>query len=124
MKTRFEEKKQDLVNAYTRLQEALAQPQNEFIRDSVIQRFEFCYEAAWKVMKLWLLTKDIDARNPKDVLKEALVQGLINDGDNWTKTHHYRNSTSHTYDESIADETYNFVKNYAAKLFADLITKL
>ena len=124
MKTRFEEKKQDLINAHNRLQEALSQPQNEFIRDSVIQRFEFCYEAAWKTMKLWLLTKDIDARNPKDVLKEALVQNLINDGDNWTKAHYYRNSTSHTYDESLANETYNFIKNSASKLFADLIQKL
>ena len=76
MKTRFEERKEDLCKACFRLRDAVSQPKNDFTRDSAIKRFEFCYELAWKAIKLYLETKDIDVRNPKDAFKEALVQGL------------------------------------------------
>ncbi len=42
---------EDLVVATRRLHEAASQPKNEFLRDSTIQRFEFTFELAWKVMK-------------------------------------------------------------------------
>ncbi|MFM8312950.1 MAG: nucleotidyltransferase substrate binding protein, partial [Deltaproteobacteria bacterium] len=38
-------------NAVSKLEQALAQTKNEFIRDSVIQRFEFSVELAWKTSK-------------------------------------------------------------------------
>ena len=37
--------------ALTRLEGALAQPVNEFVRDSAIQRFEFTFELFWKSLK-------------------------------------------------------------------------
>ena len=37
-----------LRTALASLDLALAQSKNEFIRDSVIQRFEYCYELSWK----------------------------------------------------------------------------
>ncbi|MCK0536377.1 nucleotidyltransferase substrate binding protein [Alcanivorax quisquiliarum] len=35
----------------SRLEEAIRQEKNDFIRDSVIQRFEFSIELAWKTAK-------------------------------------------------------------------------
>lgn len=38
-------------NAQASLEKAVAQPKDEFIRDSVIQRLEYTYELAWKTLK-------------------------------------------------------------------------
>jgi hypothetical protein len=46
----------DLNQALLRLDEALKQPENEFIRDAAIQRFEFCFELAWKAISPHLTT--------------------------------------------------------------------
>ena len=42
-----------LDTALTRLEGALAQPVNEFVRDSAIQRFEFTFELFWKSLKAY-----------------------------------------------------------------------
>lgn len=42
--------------ALARLQEALAEPESSFIRDSIIKRFEVTFEMAWKTMFRYLVT--------------------------------------------------------------------
>ena len=44
---RFSQRRTDFQKAVTRLEEACAQPESSFLRDSVIQRFEFSWELAW-----------------------------------------------------------------------------
>lgn len=121
---RFAQRMTEFSRAITKLEAALAQPYNEFMRDSVIQRFEFCYELAWKTMKLWLAQKDIEVLNAKDTLKEALVQALITDGNGWSEMHRMRNLTSHTYDEALAAEVYNFIRTHAEVLFGQVVQKM
>jgi nucleotidyltransferase substrate binding protein (TIGR01987 family) len=117
---RYEQRKTEYGNALKRLKEALAQPENEYMRDAVIQRFEFTYEMAWKAMKQWLEGKDITTLNAKDTLTEALAQNLISDGNGWSALHRNRNLTSHTYQEDTAKEVYAFVKNEGVRLFEAL----
>ena len=116
------------VTAYNKalkqLEEALKQPYSEFIRDAVIQRFEFTYELAWKSLKLQLATLDLIVRSPKETLKVAYQQGLIVDADSWGELHLKRNLTTHTYDETLAEDVYQFIKNKGLKLFLDLAKKL
>lgn len=50
--------------AVRRLQEPCAQPENEFVRDLVIQRFEFCFELGWKMLRLKLLEEGVEANTP------------------------------------------------------------
>jgi nucleotidyltransferase substrate binding protein (TIGR01987 family) len=90
------------------------------LRDSLIQRFEFCYELAWKCLKLWLEDKGVDARNPKDVLRESAGQGFLHDVAGWTAVHENRNLTSHTYDEAQAEKVAAFVVETGAALFWSL----
>ena len=89
---------------------------NEFMRDSIIKRFELCYELAWKMLQMYLRSKAVDARNPKDVFKMALREGLITDGGIGSEILNNRNLTIHTYYEHLATRVYEHVKaeGYAA----------
>lgn len=121
---RLNERSADFLKASQRLSEACAQPLDSFIRDSVIQRFEFCWELAWKTLKLRLEMLGIVALNPRDVFKEALVAGLIHDGNTWSEAQRMRNLSSHTYDEKLADQVYGFVKNRGDLLFQELANEV
>ncbi len=124
MNDRFKQRLGEFGRAFSKLDAAILQPQNEFMRDSVIQRFEFCYELAWKTMKLWLEFKEIEALNAKDTLKAALAQKLIVDGNGWSEMHRMRNLTSHTYDEALAKEVDAFIRAHAMALFNQVLERL
>jgi nucleotidyltransferase substrate binding protein (TIGR01987 family) len=117
---RLLERRDDLVKAVRRLEEACAQPFSSFIRDAVIQRFEFCWELAWKALKLRLQQLGVEALNPRDIFREALSNGLIHDGNGWSEVQKKRNLTSHTYDEKLADEVYTWLVGDGLKLFQQL----
>lgn len=119
--TRLNERKKEYQRALQQLRKALVQSKNEFIRDSVIQRFKFTYEIAWKMLKLKLALEGLDAMAPRAVFQEALQAGFIFDGNLWTNLQKMRNLSSHTYDEALAEQVYDFVSNNAIKLFDDLL---
>ena len=129
MSTRFEQRRSEYEKAVQALEEVALllqeyasgdQRLQKALRDSLIQRFEFCYELAWKTLKLWLESKDIEARNAKDVLREALAQGILSDGSGWTILHENRNLTSHTYDEAQAEQIAVFALEKGLNLFREL----
>ena len=117
---RLNQRAADFIKATSRLEEACAQPFSSFVRDSVIQRFEFCWELAWKALKLRLEQLGVEALNPRDTFREALSAGLIDDGNAWTEVQKKRNLTSHTYDEALADEVYAFILEDGLKRFQAL----
>jgi len=92
---------------------ALEAPHNELQRDAAIQRFEFCYELSWKLMKFILeYEKGEDIGSAKAILKQAQLTRLIKDELLWLDIHRYRNETSHTYDESLSKLVYDFLPSY------------
>jgi nucleotidyltransferase substrate binding protein (TIGR01987 family) len=117
---RFKERQQELMTAVRRLEEACAQPFSSFIRDSVIQRFEFCWELAWKTLRLKLEAEGILVNTPRETWQQALQAGLIADGNAWSEAQKKRNLTSHTYDEKLADEVYSYVLHHGLPLFQQL----
>ncbi len=99
-----------LKKAITSLDMAVAQPQNEFIRDAVIHRFKYTYELCWKFIK-HDLSEDLGSESivilsRKDLFRVAADRGMIKDPLNWFTYHKARNETSHTYNEKIAEQTY------------------
>jgi nucleotidyltransferase substrate binding protein (TIGR01987 family) len=110
----------DFQKAVSRLEQACAQVENSFIRDSVIQRFEFCWELAWKTLKLHLADLGIEALNPRDVIRQSVACGLIDDGNLWSEAQRQRNLTSHTYDEALSIEVYAFIRSSGLGLLKTL----
>ncbi|PJA23848.1 MAG: nucleotidyltransferase [Alphaproteobacteria bacterium CG_4_10_14_0_2_um_filter_63_37] len=117
---RLYERIAEYLKAVDQLEKAVLQPKDEFIRDSVIQRFEFTHELAWKMLKLRLEQESIDAKSPKQVLQEALQVGWIWDGNAWSELQRMRNLTSHTYDETLAEQVYGYVTTSGLPLFKQL----
>jgi nucleotidyltransferase substrate binding protein (TIGR01987 family) len=73
------------------------------LRDSCIQRFEFCIELAWKT-SIKILGLQTKAPNP--AVRDMAQNGLITDTKLWFKFLESRNKTSHSYDEEVAKEVY------------------
>jgi nucleotidyltransferase substrate binding protein (TIGR01987 family) len=117
---RLHERIDEYQRATSQLAKALARPLDEFLRDSVIQRFEVAYELAWKMLKLRLEQEAVTANSPKQVLQAALQVGFITDGNAWTELQNNRNLTSHTYDEALAQRVYEFVQQQGLALFEQL----
>lgn len=103
---------QRLVNfsrALALLREAMANGPsalNQLEKEGVIQRFEYCFELAWKT------TKDYMEANgflfvvvmPRQVLKDAFAAKVIADGAVWIAMLDHRNLLSHTYNPAVFEE--------------------
>ena len=113
MKKRIEEVYKDFTNALARLEEALRQNPSvgSIVVDGTIQRFEFTFELAWKLMKAVLDYNGIEANTPRESIKESFRANIIKDGESWIDMLEDRNKTSHIYDENQALVIYNKIKN-------------
>jgi len=109
---RLRERLEDYKSTLERLKESLdLEVSLSVITDGVIQRFEFTYELAWKVLKDYLEFKGIpETRSPRDTFKEGFRAGIIQDGDAWIDMLQDRNLTAHTYNEKTAKEIYAKIK--------------
>jgi nucleotidyltransferase substrate binding protein (TIGR01987 family) len=93
-----------LRRAYDRSERA---PDDEEVRDAVIQRFEYTYELCWKMLRRRL---EMDAASPDDfdrlsfreLIRAGAERGFIADPEPWMRYRELRNLSSHTYDESKA----------------------
>ena len=101
---RFELCRDHFSKAVDALIRALDQPEDEFIQDSIIKRFELCFETARKAMQRWLQEQgELTPRDTKQaVMQAALRTGLIADADLWDALGGARNDASHEYDQDKA----------------------
>lgn len=123
---RFEERKQDLIKASNRLEEALSEGISDLAIDGVLHRFEFTFELAWKTMKDYLEYQGIIGKigSPREIIKEAFAAGIIEDGEIWIKMMLSRNELSHLYDEEASREIYNNIKDNYMSEIKKLVSKL
>ena len=81
---------------------------NEFVRDSCIQRFEYCYDLSTKMIRRHLKNiadnpSEIDQMPFANVIREAYTKGILKHSwDVWAEYREDRNATSHGYDEELA----------------------
>jgi nucleotidyltransferase substrate binding protein (TIGR01987 family) len=97
---------------------ALAQDElYRVVRDSLMQRFEFCADQFWKYLKLYLetqLSQPIDLNAPRPVIRTACKAKMISEEDAqlFLEMLDDRNMTSHIYREEIADIISTNTKHY------------
>lgn len=79
---------------------------NTYVRDSVIQRFEYCYDLSKKMLIRHLKNmgeSDIDSQSLADIVRLGAKKGLLlHSWDVWSYYKDNRNATSNGYDESVA----------------------
>jgi nucleotidyltransferase substrate binding protein (TIGR01987 family) len=88
----------------------------EAIAESVIQRYETCYDTLWKVLKRYM-TEDlglVDLENsPKPLLKRAAENRLFASPlDQWMKYANARTATAHDYSGEKAADTLEIVEDF------------
>ncbi len=88
--------------------------EDEAVRDSVIQRFEFTIETCWKFYQAYLASLDIEALYPKEVFRQVLKLKLITDDETemCLEMIDDRNLTSHTYNEDLAVQIAEHIAGY------------
>jgi nucleotidyltransferase substrate binding protein (TIGR01987 family) len=99
-----------LRQAIARLDEALAAragaPEDKFIRDACIQRFEYSYELAHKMLRRFLEAAEpggVRELSFPNLIRLGFERGLLAQSwDVWMGFREARNATSHTYDEAKA----------------------
>lgn len=69
-------------------------------KEGIIQRFEYTFELAWKVLKDKMENDGLilDQVSPKAVIKQAFAAKYIDSPETWLRMIGDRNLMSHTYD--------------------------
>jgi nucleotidyltransferase substrate binding protein (TIGR01987 family) len=122
---RLQELNEDFSRAYARLGEAVREDLSKgtIVIDGVIQRFEFTFELAWKLLRAKLQYNGISAETPRAAIKEAFKAGMIVDGDGWIDMLEDRNRTAHLYDEKAAQAIYQKICRRHYLLLGELSAK-
>ncbi len=109
-KPRWQYRYDNFQRAVVLLREALetleAGKMSQLEREGMIQRFEFCWELAWKTLKDYLDDQGIvlPTATPRSVIRAAHMAGILTDGDAWMAALDARNKMSHTYNFKVFEQ--------------------
>lgn len=130
----WQQRFQNFKRAFALLSEAMEQDISQFNqleKEGVIQRFEFTFELAWKVLKDKMehdgLT--IDQISPRAVVRLAYQAKYIADAEVWLRMIGDRNLMSHTYDsakfeavlQSVAKEYLPMLSEWQLSLMQQIV---
>ncbi len=105
----------DTLKALGTLREIVNEPYSIIVRDAAIQRFEYTFEALWKLLKDYLQMKEgIVCNSPKACYREAFSADMITEEETvrFLRMTDDRNMTSHTYKEEVAKMIYGRLNEY------------
>ncbi|KAB3534723.1 nucleotidyltransferase [Alkaliphilus pronyensis] len=119
---RWRQRFENFDKAYRKFQAAVVDIEklSTLEKEGLIQRFEYTFELAWKTLKDYLESKEIDAKFPRDVIKAAFHYEIIIDGDVWMDMLEKRNILAHTYNE----ERFNFAIKKIDEEYYNAITQV
>jgi nucleotidyltransferase substrate binding protein (TIGR01987 family) len=97
---------------------------NKFEVQGLIQCFEYTFELAWKTMKDYLEQEGFEVKSPRSAIQTAFQIQLITDGHTWIDALNKRNLMAHTYDEEVAKEAEELIKQKYYPAIKELLIKL
>jgi nucleotidyltransferase substrate binding protein (TIGR01987 family) len=102
---RWQQRFRNFHRAFSLLREAMDNDLDllsQLEKEGVIQRFEYTFELAWKVLKdkMEFDGLELNQISPKAVVRQAYQAKYIVDADCWMRMIGDRNLMSHTYDFS------------------------
>lgn len=113
---RLREKLSSAQRALSTLKELVGVEDASLItRDAAIQRFEYTFEAIWKVGKVYLKEfEGLDIASPKGVIRACLKVDIFNEQQTLLALDMVddRNLTSHAYNEGLAEKIYARLEEY------------
>lgn len=100
-----------LDQALSRLEAILKEPrEKDYLLDATVQRYEFTYEMLWKTLQKALFAREsIESRSPRETFRRAYMAGWLGDEETWERALRYRNLTTHTYNQQLAEEAYQAI---------------
>ncbi len=128
MRLDFSSYEKALASLQRVLERSSTAPDDEDIRDACIQRFEYTYELAYKMLKRQLeqelpSAEELDHLPFKELIRVGAERGLVADPQRWFDYRDKRNITSHTYDEAKARKVFSVLEDFASDA-ADLLQRL
>lgn len=130
---RWKQRFSNFKQAFLLLREAMEkeiESLSQLEKEGIIQRFEYTFELAWKVLKDKMEYDGIllDKVSPKVVVRQAYETKYIHDAGTWLKMIGDRNLMSHTYDfvkfeaviESIKSDYLPMLEEWYMELLAEI----
>lgn len=116
--------------AFILLREAIEsmeeRPLSQLEKEGVIQRFEYTWELAWKVMKDYLESQGVilETITPAAAIKAAFAAKLIDRGEKWMNALDARNKMSHTYNLKTFEQIIAKIRSDYLAILDDLYETL
>ena len=104
-------------------------PLDEELRDACIQRFEYCFELSWKMLKRYLEATEaspaeLDTSTFQNLIRLGNERSLLrSDWHQWKVYRQARTDSSHTYDATKAEAVFAIAPDFLTEarfLFAEL----
>lgn len=122
---RWKQRFSNYKKAVTQLTEFIEKGElNKFEVQGLIQCFEYTFELAWKTMKDYLELEGFEVKSPRNTIQTAFQIQLITEGHVWIDALEKRNLMAHTYDEEIAKEAEQLIKQKYYPAINELLYKL
>lgn len=117
-----------LERAVLKHEESKGYPEERFeeYRDSLIQRFEYCTDLLWKVVKEYLeKVEKLKIASPKAVFRECYTIGILteSEAEAFLLMLDARSMTSHVYREEFADVLYRQIPRFYERMH-NLVDKI
>jgi len=87
----------------------------QLVMEGCIQRFEYCFETAWKHLKKYLneeLSVAHAPGGPKRIFREAAANGVIEDAELWIDFNDKRGMSSHDYSGEKAELVFQIIPDF------------